>query len=1218
MFTVVVGDADNDGNNEVYGCGYDGTCWMYRYNASTALWNIIPLAQASAFPHDTCIGDADSDGRNALYVDGFGLSAISLDNATGLWGMSPVSSGNTSMGAMAIGSGTDDLRQTELYASTYDAHLYQFYIDRTPPPNPAVWSDTHPDHEKWYTSNIVHMLWNDTGFDISGIDGYSILWDNSPGTIPDGIRDLQEMVHEAYSPPLADGIWYFHIRIRDNALNWNASATHFGPIRIDASPPRNLTIIINDGAEFTNSKLVNLTIGASDYSGVGWMTFSNDGGNWSAWERYSTLRTGWDLNDAASGGNDSDGLKTVYTRARDTLGNEISARNASSDSIFLDRVAPRDLNISINGGAPYGNSPDVVLAIDAFDPEPASGISKMRFSNDGVLWGGWTDWNGTAPWSLTAGAGGTNGDGNKTVFFEAQDRALNVAGPVTANIMLDRLAPGYLGLSIDSGAEYTNESIATLSIYASEPDPGSGLSEMALSNNPGYPGAWEPFSSSMSDWSLIKGAGGTDADGPKTVTLGVRDMAGNIGGPVNDTIFLDRVRPDGLSILINGGAGCTTSAAVSLSLAASDADPSSGLWAMQFSGDGVIWSEWVPYAAQASYIIPVPDGPKTVYFRVKDHAGNTADAVNASIMLDSTPPFISNVKVVAITDKSAIITWITDEDADSGVDYGLTTAFGTSKTDPEFASEHSIALTDLAASTTYHFQVHSRDRIGNAPAYAGPFDFATAAAPDTAPPVITGLSVSGITDRLAVVNWTTDEWADSRVDFGLDAKYGFQSVDAKMTLRHSVLLSGLQPLTTYHFRANSSDSSGNSAQTPDRSFTTQASPDIIPPGIRDVKVSGITDRLAVVSWETNEPADGQVDFGTTAAYGKTASRAGLLMHHEVTLTNLAPDTLYHFRVDSKDASGNGPSVSADLTFRTGTAPDIRPPFLSNIRAESIAETSAVILWDSDEPSDSHVDYGLTGSYGLYSAGAASTMRHALRVQGMQNDTTYHFRVRSSDASGNTANGTDVTFTTLKTPSGPDKRPPVISDVTVSGINDTRAVISWRTDEPADGTVEFGTSTILRENRTNALLTMNHSFTLSGLRPGTTYHFRILSRDESGNLATTGGDLRFNTTGTASPSPVPSSAWSSPAAQWPLMALLVVIVALAASAWAYRKRKTTSNNVHPAAAKEEQIEVLEMEPPQPLRHVMCPACGARMAIHEPGPQRIQCPGCGTKGVYRPKG
>jgi len=157
----------------------------------------------------------------------------------------------------------------------------------------------------------------------------------------------------------------------------------------------------------------------------------------------------------------------------------------------------------------------------------------------------------------------------------------------------------------------------------------------------------------------------------------------------------------------------------------------------------------------------------------------------------------------------------------------------------------------------------------------------------------------------------------------------------------------------------------------------------------------------------------------------------------------------------------------------------------------------------------------------------------------------------------------------------------------------------------------------------------------------------LSRDASGNLATSGTDLRFNTTGTARHSPTPSSAWSSPAAQWPLMAILVVFVALAASALVYRKRKTASNNAQPAVAKEDErppavagglhpigdaslpppegggllsdeIEVLEMEPARPLTQVKCPACGTHVDIYEPGPQRIQCPGCGTKGMYRPKG
>ena len=43
---------------------------------------------------------------------------------------------------------------------------------------------------------------------------------------------------------------------------------------------------------------------------------------------------------------------------------------------------------------------------------------------------------------------------------------------------------------------------------------------------------------------------------------------------------------------------------------------------------------------------------------------------------DNTPPVISDIVVTDVSDTTATVTWATDEEADSAVDYGLTTLYG--------------------------------------------------------------------------------------------------------------------------------------------------------------------------------------------------------------------------------------------------------------------------------------------------------------------------------------------------------------------------------------------------------------------------------------------------------------------------------------------------------------------------------------------------------------
>jgi hypothetical protein len=71
---------------------------------------------------------------------------------------------------------------------------------------------------------------------------------------------------------------------------------------------------------FTKKTLVNLSLTATDNgSGMAWMVFSNDGGNWSFPEPYSKIKKNWDL--AVYGGNNEPGTKTVYVRFCDIAGN---------------------------------------------------------------------------------------------------------------------------------------------------------------------------------------------------------------------------------------------------------------------------------------------------------------------------------------------------------------------------------------------------------------------------------------------------------------------------------------------------------------------------------------------------------------------------------------------------------------------------------------------------------------------------------------------------------------------------------------------------------------------------------------------------------------------------------------------------------------------------------------------------------------------------------
>ena len=102
-------------------------------------------------------------------------------------------------------------------------------------------------------------------------------------------------------------------------------------------------------------------------------------------------------------------------------------------------------------------------------------------------------------------------------------------------------------------------------------------------------------------------------------------------------------------------------------------------------------------------------------------AGQTL-SVNAA--LTAIPPVISNIAVNTITSDSATITWTTDQPSDSLVDYGQTTAYGSLASDLTLTTNHTVVLTGLISSTTYHNRITSRSEIG-ASATSSDFTFIT-------------------------------------------------------------------------------------------------------------------------------------------------------------------------------------------------------------------------------------------------------------------------------------------------------------------------------------------------------------------------------------------------------------------------------------------------------------------------------------------------------------
>src|SRR5205807_259603 len=99
----------------------------------------------------------------------------------------------------------------------------------------------------------------------------------------------------------------------------------------------------------------------------------------------------------------------------------------------------------------------------------------------------------------------------------------------------------------------------------------------------------------------------------------------------------------------------------------------------------------------------------------------------------------------------------------------------------------------------------------------------------------------------------------------------------------------------------------------------------------------ITSSSATIAWSTDEPADSQVEYGTTTAYGSSTSLDPTrVTSHSQTLSGLSPATTYHYRVKSKDAAGTV-ADTADFKFPSNPLPRPTPhlfPYPTPFRSPS--------------------------------------------------------------------------------------------------------------------------------------------------------------------------------------------------------------------------------------------------------------------------------------------
>ncbi|SEW20887.1 beta strand repeat-containing protein [[Clostridium] fimetarium] len=224
-------------------------------------------------------------------------------------------------------------------------------------------------------------------------------------------------------------------------------------------------------------------------------------------------------------------------------------------------------------------------------------------------------------------------------------------------------------------------------------------------------------------------------------------------------------------------------------------------------------------------------------------------------------------------------------------------------------------------------------------------------------------------------------------------------------------------------------------------------------------------------------------------------------------------------VSVTDSGGVNNSTSLSITT---TVSVIKAPTVQSPNASSITSTTAVlsaIVNANNCSSIASFEYGTTVSYGATLTAVPSTVTGvgytstSYTLSGLIPNTTYHFRVNAVNALGVTY-GSDFAFTTLAiapTAETQDASNVSATNATLNGTVNANNASSVVTFEYGT-TAAYGSTITTVQSPITGLGSTLVNYSLTGLIPNTTYHFRVKAVNATGT--TYGSDFTFTTTAVA--------------------------------------------------------------------------------------------------------
>lgn len=445
---------------------------------------------------------------------------------------------------------------------------------------------------------------------------------------------------------------------------------------------------------------------------------------------------------------------------------------------------------------------------------------------------------------------------------------------------------------------------------------------------------------------------------------------------------------------------------------------------------------------------------------------------------------ISNVAAFVDSPTTAIITWNTNDNGTSVVNYGEDQYNLDMSEEGASGFTHEIYLENLTANSRYYYEVESY-LVSNNQYHetSSIYEFWTKL---TISNIIIDSSVT-----TATIYWETNMESNGTVildEFPINSECVGNS--------HTVILYGLEGSTSlpvhYHIDIVSYSTENSTLfATEDETFDTE----VFDFSTGDIACTNITADSAVITWWTSHASTSHVQYrreytSTWVDINSTNSTEEddnpydpyYPFLHRVVLTDIEPSRDYDFRVHSillEDPSIELWDLSPANEFTTQSAS------ITNFRADMANVTRATISWTTNFYGSSTVYYKKGAMGSIQIATGNEGYEHCVLLTNLDVGVSYYYYIES-----NSTNQTGIS----ESSSWYDwYNGLIISDLELSMIDYHSATVNWTTNWQSDGVVEYGETPNLGDDATDWYGT-SHSITLGFLKSGTRYYYRVTSTD----------------------------------------------------------------------------------------------------------------------------